>query len=247
MVVDVPGALGSHWMTSFTGWNPHPERRGLDIHYYPETGGEYLAIDSIPAYGAWHDEDLIGFIRAQNPDLPAGATKGTIRVQLCSQGAHAFTRVYNLNPDGSTFGQGMEMDVKWEGISFSNPGILFGLANTENTRTNVGLSETTHWREEPTVVRLRGFAGNSLAEGKHGRRHCRHARSSSTSAGNEEAIIKPSTLTTAEASMSAVPAWRSLKRAIICSVRDAITVHFSFQSKGITYLFRYFWAVILVL
>ena len=40
-------------------------------------------------------------------------------------------------------------------------------------------------------------------------------------------------LTTAEASISAVPACKSLKRAIICSVRDAISMHCSFQSKGI--------------
>src|SRR5512137_1340320 len=45
-------------------------------------------------------------------------------------------------------------------------------------------------------------------------------RSSSTPAGNEEAMIKPSTDTTADASTSGVPACKSRKRSTICSVRD---------------------------
>ena len=44
-------------------------------------------------------------------------------------------------------------------------------------------------------------------------------RSSSTSAGSDEAIVSPSTLTTAEASMSGLLTCRSLRQAIICSVR----------------------------
>jgi len=47
-------------------------------------------------------------------------------------------------------------------------------------------------------------------------------RSSSTPAGSEEAMIRPSTLTTADASMSGVPACKSFKRSTIISVRDLI-------------------------
>src|SRR5512139_338209 len=45
-------------------------------------------------------------------------------------------------------------------------------------------------------------------------------RSSSTPAGSDDAMIKPSTDTTADASQSGVPACKSRKRSTICSVRD---------------------------
>src|SRR3990170_1384280 len=47
-------------------------------------------------------------------------------------------------------------------------------------------------------------------------------RSSSTPAGSDDAMINPSTLTTAEASTSGVLAWRSLRRWTIWSVRDLV-------------------------
>jgi hypothetical protein len=51
-------------------------------------------------------------------------------------------------------------------------------------------------------------------------------RSSSTSGGKAEAIIRPSTLTKAEASTSVELVCKSLKRSVICSVLDfAIALH----------------------
>src|SRR5512136_1355227 len=55
-------------------------------------------------------------------------------------------------------------------------------------------------------------------------------RSSSTPAGSDDAMIRPSTETTAEASTSGVPACKSRKRSTICSVRD-LGMSRSFQGR----------------
>jgi hypothetical protein len=51
-------------------------------------------------------------------------------------------------------------------------------------------------------------------------------RSSSTSSGKAEAIVRPSTLTTADASTSGEEALRSRKRSTMSSVRDFVKLIF---------------------
>jgi len=131
------GANSSDWKTQIAVSNPTTESRIATIYYVPDgwswPGVMLAGPTTIAAHHSWYVDDILV---TMNP------TSGLLYVVLDEPGPVVTSRIYNLQTDGSTFGQGIPALSLDDGDSFEDFILPMVHSAPGQFHTNLGIVQT---------------------------------------------------------------------------------------------------------